>query len=72
MIFGVRVKPNSSKTEVISFDENKNEYLVSVSSPPVDGKANLALEKLFSKILKKPVKIKSGRTSKMKIFETKD
>jgi hypothetical protein len=41
-------------------------FVVSVSAPPVDGKANEEIENYFSKLLKRDVKIKSGKSSKKK------
>lgn len=69
MKFAVTVKPNSLKSEIILFDKEKNEYIVSLKSAPIDGKANTELEKLMSKHIGKKVIIKTGKNSKKKILE---
>ena len=63
------VKPNSPKTEVIGFDENKKALRIRVHAKPEDGEANAEIIKFFSKQLKKKVFIKSGFKSKEKLLE---
>ncbi len=67
--FLIRVKPNSRKTEILSYDEADDVFLVAVHAPPVEGKANDAIEKYFSKLLKKKAVIKTGRAAKTKLLE---
>ncbi len=62
----VRVKPKSKKSEILNYDEETNTFLIAVKAPPEDGKANAELERYLSKLLKQPVRIKSGHTSKTK------
>jgi len=63
------VKPNSPKTEIISWDENNLALKVNVHARPEDNKANIELIKYFSKLLKRKVSIKSGLRSKEKILK---
>lgn len=65
--FVVRVIPRASRTEIVG--EIEGAVKVRVSSPPVDGAANLELIKLFAKRLSVPrsaVTIVAGETSKTK------
>ena len=62
------VKTNSKKTQILSFDKERKAYKVEVKAPPEKNKANIEIEKFFSKLLKKQVRITSGRTSKTKIL----
>lgn len=70
MILEVKVKPNSSKQELISLGEGK--YELYIKSPPENNKANLELIKVMSKHFKKEIKILRGKTSRSKIIEVKD
>jgi uncharacterized protein len=66
----VRVKPNARKNEVKPLAENS--YLVSVTAPPVDGKANDKVIELLAEYFDKPkraISILRGATSKGKIVE---
>ena len=63
------VKPNSKKTQILNYDEKRKAYKVEVKAPPEKNKANIEIKKYFSKLLKKPVKIISGKTSKVKILK---
>jgi len=62
----VKVHPNSSKEDV----RKTNEFIeVWIKEKPVESKANEKLLKLLKEYFKKPVKIKSGFTSRIKIIE---
>lgn len=63
------VKPNSSRNELIGYDENKGALRVNISAPAEDNKANIEVIKFFSKLLKKKITIKSGLKSKEKLLE---
>jgi uncharacterized protein len=67
VVFGVRVIPRSSKSEIVGeYDECVK---VKLTSPPVEGEANAELIKLFAKIFrvsKSDISIVSGQTSKTK------
>ena len=63
------VKPNSSKNEILGFDENKQALKVSICEPADKDKANKEVIRFFSKLLKKKVRIKSGLRSHEKILE---
>ena len=78
----VLAKPNS-KTEKVErvdstqlplggFDQEPVTYKVSVTAPPVQGKANGAIQKALSTYFKLPlssIRLLHGATSKRKIFE---
>jgi len=66
----VKVKPGSSKQEIVEFGDYR--YLVYLKERAENNKANLALIKVFSKFFCVPqnrVKIKSGISNKEKILE---
>lgn len=65
----VRVKPNASETTLLGYDEQRHAILIAVAAAPEDNKANLALLKFLKKQLGKPVRLKSGATSRDKIIE---
>ncbi len=62
------VKPNSPKTEIIKWDNEKQALRIAVKAPPEKGKANTAIIKFFSKLLKKKVLIVSGKANKEKLL----
>jgi len=69
MIISVRVRPNSREDRIEKIGEN--EYIVHVSAPARDGKANVAVVKMLSKYFGasyKGIKIKNP-TSRRKIIE---
>ncbi len=61
-------KPNSPKTEILGFDEERQAYRMNVHAKPEAGKANIEVVKFFSKLTKKRVRIVSGLTSKEKVL----
>ena len=66
----VRVKANARKNEIKQLDENS--YHVSVTAPPVDGKANKKVIEILSEYFRKPKRcfiIVKGAASKEKIIE---
>ncbi len=63
------VKTNAKETRIISYDKEREAYKVDVKAKPEKGKANLEIEKYFSKMFKKPVKIIVGKTSKIKVLK---
>jgi len=64
----ILVKPNSSKTEIIGWDEERKLLRVNIHGKPVDNDANKEVIKFFSKLLKKKVSIKSGLKNKEKLL----
>ncbi|MCF7866275.1 DUF167 domain-containing protein [Candidatus Woesearchaeota archaeon] len=66
--FMIDVKTNGNKTELKEFNKSKQAYLMDVSAPPQDNKANIEIIKYFSKNLKKDIRIMSGATSKKKLI----
>lgn len=66
----VKAKPNAKEEEVLKVDENH--FVVAVKEPPVNGKANRAIEKVIAEYFNVPpsrVSIISGRVSRQKIIE---
>ena len=67
--FKVIIKPNSSKNEIVGFDDNKKVYKINIKEKAEDNKANKGLIKFLSKVIGKKVRIKSGLKSREKIIE---
>jgi len=70
MKISIRVKPNARKNEVKPLGGNS--YLVSVTAPPVEGKANEKVVELLAEYFGKPkrtIVILHGTTSKIKFVE---
>ncbi len=70
MKISVRVKPNARKNEVKKLDEKT--YLVSVTAPPVDGKANAGVIELLSVYFRKAksrIVILKGAAGREKLVE---
>lgn len=66
----VRAKPGAKENAVEKIGEA--EFKVSVTAPPVQGRANLAIVKLLSEYFKvslSQVHLVSGFSSKQKVFE---
>jgi uncharacterized protein len=69
-LIGIRLKPGAGREKIVSIDER--EVCVSVTAPPVEGKANKALVKFLSRTLDLPksaLEIKRGETSRIKLVE---
>ena len=70
MKINVRVKPNARKNEVTRLDGKR--YIVSVTAPPSEGKANAKLIELLSEYFGRPksrVTIVKGAGVREKIVE---
>ena len=66
-LIAVWVKPGASRSEIIGFKDGY--WLVRLSAPPVDGKANTALLEILSRRLKVPrssLEIVRGRRGRYK------
>ncbi|PLS69773.1 MAG: hypothetical protein CV045_00225 [Cyanobacteria bacterium M5B4] len=66
----VKVKPNAKQETIVAAEDGS--LVVSLTVPPVDGKANDALIKLLAKqygVKKQDVVIRSGLTSRLKVVE---
>ncbi len=73
LIFTVRVVPRASKSEIVG--EMDGALKVRLTSPPVDGAANVELIKLLAKtfnVSKSDIEILSGAASKTKQIKIKD
>ena len=62
------VKPNSPRTEIIKWDDERNAFRVAAGAAPEKDKANKEVVKFFSKLLKKKVEIVSGGSSREKVL----
>jgi len=63
------VKTNCPKNEVREYDSVRDAYRVEIRAKPVDGKANIEIEKFLSKHFGKKLKIISGFKSKIKLLK---
>jgi len=69
-ILKIKVKPNSHKQNIQ--EEPDGSLIISLKSPPIDGKANEELIKLLAKkfdIPKSQITIKSGSSSRNKLID---
>jgi len=64
MIIKVKAKPSSAKQEVVKKSEDN--FVVYLKSAPRNNKANIELVKLLHKYFNRPIKIKSGLSSRNK------
>ena len=70
MKFTIRVKPNARKNEVRLLEGNT--YLVSVTAPPVEGKANEKVIEVLAEYFGKPkraISILRGENARVKVVE---
>ena len=65
------VKPNSKKTQIVSYDDARSAFRVDVAAPAEDNRANIEIIKFFSRLVGKRVQIIQGLTSKQKILQIK-
>lgn len=69
MTFAVKVHPRAKKNAITG--ELGDALKISLTAPPIDGKANEACIEFFAKLLKVPrssVTIASGHTSRSKVI----
>ena len=69
--FKIIVKANSSKNEILEYDEIKKGYRINIKAKAEDNEANKEIIKFLSKTIGKRVVIKSGLKSKEKIIEVR-
>lgn len=72
-ILRVKVKPNSKKQDIQTAEDGS--LVISLKSPPVDGKANEELIKLLAKelnVAKSRIQIRSGLSSRQKVIEVEE
>jgi uncharacterized protein len=70
MRINVKAKPSAREEKVEKIDENN--FVVSVKEPPVQGRANTAINRVLANYFKVPiyqVKLVSGFSSRQKVFE---
>jgi len=63
----VKIHPNSSREQVVQL--KPGEFEVWVKESPLEGEANIALEKILKKHFKKKCKIVFGFKSRKKVVE---
>jgi uncharacterized protein (TIGR00251 family) len=69
----IKVKPNAKQSGIQTAEDGS--LLVSLKSPPVDGKANAELIQLLAKqygVPKSSITIKLGTSSRQKVIEIAD
>jgi len=66
----IKIHPSSSQEKVVKISED--EYGVWIKEKPINGKANIYLEKYLKKYFGKSVRIISGFSSKNKIIEIEE
>ncbi|GAB2985948.1 DUF167 domain-containing protein [Nocardioides montaniterrae] len=67
-LLAVRVQPGARRTEVVG--EYGDQLKIRLQAPPVDGKANAALEKYVAEqlgVARSAVKVLRGQTSRSKV-----
>jgi uncharacterized protein (TIGR00251 family) len=64
----IKVKTNASSNKILSYDEVSKTFKVTIHARAQNNEANREIIKFFSKILNKPVRIKTGFTSKEKLI----
>ncbi len=64
----VNAKPNSPKTEIISYDEKRQALRIAIAAVPDKDKANTELLKFLKKQTGRKCRIKSGSKSREKII----
>ena len=66
--FKIIVKPNSSKNEILGYDDAKKGYRVNIKAKAEDNKANIEVIKFLSRLLGKRVRIVRGLKGKEKLI----
>ncbi len=66
--FKVIIKPNSSRNEILSYDQERGAYRINIKARAEDNKANIEVIKFLSRSLKKRVGIVKGFKSKEKVI----
>ena len=56
----IKVKTNQRSNKILAYDEATKTFKVAVAARPENNKANDEVVKFFSKMFKRPVRIKSG------------
>ena len=62
------VKANQRQNKILSYNQETKVFKVAIKAIPENDKANIEVIKFFSKMLGKPVRIKTGFTSKEKLI----
>ena len=66
--FKIIVKPNSSKSELVSYDAEKDVYRINIKAKPEGNKANIEVIRFLKKLMKRDVRIISGLKSREKVI----
>lgn len=67
LLIGLHIQPKASRTKVVGIHDQR--IKIAVASPPVDGKANKAVEKFLARLMGVPprdVTVVSGLQSRQK------
>lgn len=64
----IKVKTNAPSNKIIGYDQTTKVFKVAIHARAQNNEANREVIKFFSKMFHKPVRIKSGFTSKEKLL----
>jgi len=64
----IKVKTNQRSSKIIAYDEATKTFKVAIAARAKNNEANREVVKFFTKVLNRPVKIKTGFTSKEKLL----
>lgn len=70
MKFKIKLHPGSSQQKIEKISDN--EFNIWIKEKPIDGRANISLEKCLKKYFNKNVKIVKGLKSRNKIVEVEE
>ncbi|MBN2421361.1 DUF167 domain-containing protein [Candidatus Woesearchaeota archaeon] len=64
----IRVKTNAPSNKILAYDEATKVFKVAIHARAQNNEANREVVKFFTKMFHKPVRIKTGFTSKEKLL----
>ena len=70
VLLEIEVQPGSSRQGIVGFNQWRSKLQVAVKAEAQQGKANIAVCKVISTLLKAEVKVVSGHTSRQKKVST--
>lgn len=62
------VKANQRQNKILSYNQETKVFKVAIKAKPENDKANIEVIKFFTKMFERPVRIKTGFTSKEKLL----
>ncbi len=64
----IKVKTNQRSNKILAYDQDTKTFKVAIAARAENNEANREVIKFFTRILNRPVKIKTGFTSKEKLL----